>query len=213
MCAHNVTWGAYNSKVWTFAVLTPCRTCFYDKNSFLWLNLDSDHFHRFFEFRAKCATFDPQVDVFDFLCFWNVAQHYENKDQVSSLKAATFFCLELANLSQSGSTLTRATETSFCCRKTCDTALEPPRSILLSHEHPQVCAHIRHTALLKNMFFWWFLSYHRISCLATTPSLATPSCFLNSRKWKLATPLLVEIHVGISQFDTTHNEYQPQILV
>ena len=31
MCAHNVTWGAYNSKVWTFAVPTPYRTYFYDK--------------------------------------------------------------------------------------------------------------------------------------------------------------------------------------
>ena len=33
MCAH--TWGAHESKVWTQAVPTPCRTSLYDKNSSL----------------------------------------------------------------------------------------------------------------------------------------------------------------------------------
>ena len=36
------------------------------------------------------------------------------------------------------------TETTFCRRMTCDTALESFRSILSSYKHPQVCAHTRH---------------------------------------------------------------------
>ena len=53
-------------------------------------------------------------------------------------------------------------------------------------------------------------AYH--AWLPRPPWLPSP-LFLNFRKWSLATPLLVEIHLDISQYETLHNKYQPQILV
>ena len=60
------------------------------------------------------------------------------------VKGCIFFFPELAHLSQMCKRLIWATRASFCRRETCDTALEPSGSKLLTHEHPQVCAHIRH---------------------------------------------------------------------
>ena len=54
-----------------------------------------------------------------------------------------------------------ATEASFCRRDTCDTALEPQRSVLFSFTHHKVCAHNRHIpgtqmahAKLRNLDFY-----------------------------------------------------------
>ena len=70
-----------------------------------------------------------------------------------------FSFLKLAHLSHMCKRLIWATGTSFCRTETFDTALEPPGSILLSHEQPQVCAHIRHTTLKKYDFLMIFVIY------------------------------------------------------